>query len=53
MPSTYTPADVWDATLALPSDGDTRYVASVNAALEALADQTTYLANRIPELVAR
>ena len=46
MPSPYSGADNFPASYNIPSDGDPRDAASVNVALEALGDRTTYLNNR-------
>lgn len=43
MSSTYTPTATALTTITLPSDGDARSAASVNAPLEALADGVEYL----------
>lgn len=47
MPTPYSGADAFPASYNIPSDGDTRNVASVNVALEALGDRTAYLHNRL------
>ncbi len=46
MSTTITGNDVYGASLTIPSDGDKRNAASVNVALQALADRTTWLKNR-------
>lgn len=46
MPTTIVGTDTFDASFNIPSGGDTRNAASVNVALEALANRTTYLKNR-------
>jgi len=43
MPTTISGADTWRATFDVPADGDARNAASVNTALEALADRTRHL----------
>jgi hypothetical protein len=45
MSTTYTGTKVYTGSLTLPSDGDARDVASVNTALEALANRTEHLKN--------
>ncbi len=47
MSSTYTPANTFHANITIPSDGDLADAGSVNAALEALADNYTYINNFI------
>lgn len=46
MPTPYTGSIVYPASYNIPSDGDERDATSVNAALEALGDRTTYLKAR-------
>lgn len=52
MPSTYSGVNVYPASYQIPSDGDSRNASSVNAALEALGDRTTYLKNLADQLYA-
>lgn len=47
MSSNIAGTDTFPATFAIPSGGDARNAASVNAALEALANRTTYLKSRV------
>ena len=48
MSSTYTPSDVYSATVTLPDDGDPLTAASINTPLQALADNTKALRIRTP-----
>lgn len=47
MPTPYSGVDNFPTSYNIPSDGDTRNAASVDVALEALGDRTTWLKNRV------
>jgi hypothetical protein len=49
MPTTYSGADSFPASVTIPSDGDLRNASSVNPAFEGLADRTHFLKVRLPE----
>jgi hypothetical protein len=50
MSHTYAGTNTYPANVTLPDDGDARTASSVNAALEGLADRTTYLNARRSEI---
>lgn len=47
MSSTYAGSNIYPTSITEPSDGDAVTAASVNAAIEGLADRSTYLKNRV------
>jgi hypothetical protein len=51
MPTNYTGADIFHATITIAVDGDLESAASVSSPLEALIDNTQYLANRASGII--
>ncbi len=53
MSTTYNGADTYPTSLTIPADGDPKPAASVNVAIEGLADRTTNLKGRVISLETR